>query len=202
MTTPPLAQYSVPERRKRAVELSDKSLDISNQIWHAILRLIVTLSSSGLILTVALADKLFPGLGSLEKLSGFLIIGWILFFISIIFGIVAGVNESLFFGDRANKHIEVINECDEKMSQGIIVDTISMDEQREAIISSTVFWGTVSIDSFILAIIFICVAFLERVVPNAKWYILIISLIFVLGLNLYLLNKRRKLNRPEGSVND
>jgi hypothetical protein len=190
MNKPPLLINNIVAQRTRAEKLFDECLDFSNKIWHGMLRLVITLSSSGLVLTIALVGKLFPAVRSIAELPLLLILSWILFFISIIFGIIAGVSESIFFSNLAHEHSETIKECNKKISKGILFDAFIEDEQTEYIVNSNVAWGAISINSFIVAIIFMCIALLERDIAGAKWYMIIISLSLLIILNLYLIKKR------------
>ncbi|MCX5699644.1 MAG: hypothetical protein NTX01_08380 [Candidatus Omnitrophica bacterium] len=71
--------------REKVYEEFTQYIDEANKIWYGVLRLIITLSSSFLVLTIALVEKLFPPIGGVINLPIFLTISWILLFLSIIF---------------------------------------------------------------------------------------------------------------------
>lgn len=66
--------------RERLSESFRQCLDEANKIWYGVLRLIITLSSSFLLLTIALVEKLFPPINGVIKLPKFLTMSWILLF--------------------------------------------------------------------------------------------------------------------------
>jgi hypothetical protein len=168
-------------------------LDESNKIWYGVLRLVITLSSSFLVLTIALVEKLFPRIGGVINLPQFLIISWILLFISIIFGIFAELYEAVFHGNQARAKGRALRELDQKIAQGLREDTIKIDDQTDYIVHGAIIWGATSIDSFIFAILFICLALLENIISRDVCNIILVwAIIFIIFVNIYLIQKRKK----------
>jgi len=179
--------------REIVSERFTKCIDESNKIWYGVLRLIITLSSSFLVLTIALVEKLFPPIGGVINLPKFLTISWILLFLSIIFGIIAELNEAVFHGNQARARGKMIHELNQKVAQGLKEDTIKIEDETDYMILSTIIWGAVSINSFIFAILFICLALLKNIISTDACVItLIFATIFIISVNIYLIQKRKK----------
>lgn len=167
-------------------------IDESNKIWYGVLRLIITLSSSFLLLTIALVEKLFPPVGGIMNLPKFLTISWILLFLSIIFGIIAELNEAVFHGNRARSRGKLIHELNQKIAQGLKEDTIKIEDETDYIIPGTIIWGAISINSFIFAILFICLALLKNIISRKACIVaLVVATCFMIFVNIYLIQKRK-----------
>ncbi|MGD0336821.1 MAG: hypothetical protein ABSB18_06980 [Candidatus Omnitrophota bacterium] len=179
--------------REIASEKFTQCIDESNKIWYGVLRLIITLSSSFLVLTIALVEKLFPPVGGVINLPKFLIISWILLFLSIIFGIIAELNEAVFQSNQARARGKMIHELNQKIAQGLKEDIIKIDAETDYMIFGTIIWGAVSINSFILAILFICLALLQNIISRNTCLITLVSAtFFIIFVNAYLIQKRKK----------
>jgi len=170
-----------------------QSLDESNKLWYGVLRLIITLSSSFLVLTIALVEKLFPPINGMINLPKFLTISWILLFLSIIFGIIAELNEAAFHENQARARGKTIHELNEKIAQGLKEDTIKIDDDTDYLILNQNIWGVISINSFIFAILFICLALLRNIISrNACVITLVSATCFMIFVNVYLIQKSKK----------
>ena len=167
-------------------------LDKGNNLWHGVLRLVTTLSSSFLVLTIALVEKLFPFIDGKPNLSNFLIVSWILLFVSIIFGIIAELEEAIFQANQANKRARNIKIINKKIVQGLTEDIYKEDDDTDYIVYGSIIWGAISIDSFIFAVICMCLALLKKIISNniciAICIFASISLIFI---NIYMIKKRK-----------
>jgi len=179
--------------REKVYETFTQCIEESNNIWYGVLRLIITLSSSFLVLTIALVEKLFPPIGGVMNLPKFLTASWILLFLSIIFGIIAELNEAVFHGNQARARGKIIHELDQKIAQGLKEDIIKIDDEADYMILGTIIWGAISINSFIFAILFICLALLKNIISrDACVTILIFATLFIIFVNIYLIQKRKK----------
>jgi len=179
--------------RELAYESFIQCIDESNKLWQGILHLIVTLAASFLVLTIALVEKLFPTVTNISTLPKFLIISWILLFVSIICGIISEVDENIFHSNRARSKGRYLNELDKKIAQGLKEDTIELKDDSDNMIHNTIFWGAVCIDTFIIAILCMCFALLIKIIPRNACIIIFLSTLFVLILvNIHLLRKRNK----------
>ena len=179
--------------REKVAEVFFKYIDEANKIWYGVLRLVITLSSSFLVLTIALVEKLFPPIGGVLNLPKFLTISWILLFLSIIFGIIAELNENVFLGNQARARGKTIRELDLKIAEGLKEDAIKIDDKTDYMIPGTIIWGAISINSFILAILFICLALLQNIISKNTCFIILGSAVcFIIFVNIYLLQKREK----------
>ncbi len=179
--------------REIVSEKFTKCIDESNNILYSVLRLIITLSSSFLVLTIALVEKLFPPIGGKINLPKFLIISWILLFLSIIFGIISELNEAVFHGNQARAKGRLIYELNQKIAQGLKEDIIKIGDETDYLIPGTIIWGAISINSFIFAVIFICLALLQNIIAsNACLIALVSATCFMIFVNIYLIQKRKK----------
>lgn len=185
------ARYNLRIARENTNQLFEKDLKESNKLWQGVIRLIITLSSSYLLLTLALAEKLFPKLKNVQEWSLFLISAWILFFLAIIFGLVAELNETIFRGNMGRKRSKFLQEIDRKLAQGLEEDEIELPEKYFE--NGSIVWGACAADFFVVAILCLCLAFLEKIISSCVCVvILIIGLFLLFGLNKYLLDKREK----------
>lgn len=180
--------------RESAVREFNCELAEANKIWYGVLRLIITLASSFLVLTLALVEKIFPLTTSQTTLPKLLILSWVLLFCAIIFGIIAELNELIFCGHQAARHSNYINDCTKKILEGKQKDSIEVDLNSSHMVSNSIVWGVISINCFILAIIFMCVALLAKIFSGFICAIILsIAVIFIFLVNKYLLNKRKNL---------
>jgi hypothetical protein len=185
--------FDIIATKNKARENFEKSMENTNKLWQDVLRLIITLSSSFLLLTIALVDKLFP-LQTAQSLSIYLIVGWILLFVSIIFGIIATLNEIIFISNGANIWIDVMKNCNIKLSEAKTEDTYDIENDKDNYRRfNTIGWGATSINAFILAIIFICIALLEKFISQSMCSLILgTGSLFLLIVTVYLINKREK----------
>lgn len=168
-------------------------IDEANKIWYGVLRLVITLSSSFLVLTIALVEKLFPPIGGVLNFPKFLIMSWVLLFLSIIFGIIAELNESVFLGNQARARGRTLRELDIKIAQGLKEDITKIDNETDYMIPGKIIWGATSIDSFIVAILFISLALLKNIISKKACVVtLVFSICFIIFVNIYLIRKREK----------
>jgi hypothetical protein len=180
-------RVSIQEVRVKLLEIFTNSLEKATKIWHGVLHLIITLSASFLVLTVALVEKLF-----LSEPPFYLITSWVLLFVSLIFGIIAELSAAIFYGNHAVGIANEIKKYNQKLSQGLNDDIITEDDSTKYIIWGDIIWGVLAINAFILAIIFMCTAFLEKYCSGRTCLVtLIICVMCLVGMNIYLLRKRK-----------
>ena len=166
-------------------ESMEKYIEHQNKLWQGVLRLVITLSSSLLIVTIVLVEKMFN-----STIPGYLIFSWILFFISIVFGIIAEINEVIFYSNFALRESKKIKEYEKLLSKREEIPYLPEDDI--GMIYNEIWWGVIAIDSFIFAVLFMCAALLERIISHA-WVcsILIVGIIFIAVVNIYLIRKRK-----------
>ena len=171
----------------------NQCLDESNKLWYDTIHLIITLSSSFLVLSIALVEKLFPPSNGVINLPGFLLTGWILLFLSIIFGIIAKLESAVFHSNQARAKGKILCELDQKIAHGLKEDTIKIKNDSDYIIPGNIAWGATSINSFIFAILCICLALLNKIISKDTCIIILyVAGIFLLLVNIYLIRKRKK----------
>jgi len=166
-----------------------QTLNESNRIWYSVTRLVITLSSSFLLLTLAFVEKLFPTVNELINLPKSLIFAWIFLFLAIVLGIINEIDASIFHGNLAKDKSRVLREIDIKISQGLTEDIIDLAEDYT--IDAPFWYGALSIQSFIIAILCMCLAFSNHLISGAVQIgVFIIGILSIGALTRYLLNKR------------
>ncbi len=172
-------------------------IDASNKLWYGVIHLIITLSSSFLLISLAVVDKLFPSIDKIFNLPGFLIVGWVCLFIAIVLGIIAEIDAAIFHGNLAKDSAKILEECDNKIAQGSKQDTNLKNSDNEYMVNNNVFWGAASVNFFIFAISCLCITFLKRIFPSPTFYscfLAIMVVFFLVVMNYYLLKKRNLLS--------
>jgi hypothetical protein len=96
----------------------DKLFDDANKMWFNVLRLIITLSSSSLLITLALLDKLFPDIKTFTDISNYLVISWVLFLLSVVLALIAKANEIIFYGNVGRYKANRLGELNRIISEG------------------------------------------------------------------------------------
>lgn len=178
--------------REKVSEAFSQCINEANKLWYGVLRLIITLSSSFLVLSIALVEKLFPPINSTINLPKLLIMSWILLFSSIIFGIIAELEAAVFHGNLARAKGRVIHELNQKIAQGIKEDTIRIEDDTDYLVPGKIIWGAISTNCFIFAILCMCLALVSKIIlSNTSIAILILASIFILFINIYLIRKRQ-----------
>jgi len=165
-------------------ESIEKYTEHQNKIWQGILRLIITLSSSLLLVTIALVEKMFN-----SAIPSLLIFSWILLFNSIVFGIVAEINEVIFFSNFALSQSKKRQEYNKLLSEGKEIPYLPEDDT--GMIYNSIGWGVITIASFIFAVLFMCTALLGKVTPRAWPIIIIVGTIFIIAISIHLIKKRK-----------
>ena len=171
----------------------NKCLDETNKLWYGVLSLIITLSSSFLVLSIALVEKLFPSINGVINLSMFLILGWILLFLSVIFGIIAELESTVFHLNQTKAKGRAIRDLDQKIAKGFKEDVIKIEDDTDYIVPGKIIWGAISINFFIFAILCICLALLRKIISIGICVIIFsIASIFLVFVNIYLIQKSEK----------
>ena len=114
-------------------------------------------------------------------------------FFSIIFGIIAELETAAFHGNQARARGRILHELTQKLAQGVKEDTVKIKDDEDYIIPGKIVWGAISIDSFVFAIICICLALLGKVISRGySLAIFAIAIIFLIVVNIYLIRMREK----------
>jgi len=133
-----------------------ENLNQMNERWYGAIRLLITLSTSILLVSISLIDKILPLNSSPLHIKYTLFIGWILFFLSIIFGILTELKGAEFSGVAAREREKVlkkyllqmvndqVGECEINLEEGFI---------RYA----SLFWGLSAVVTFILGVLFVSI---------------------------------------------
>ncbi len=84
-----------------------------------------------------------------------------------------------------------IKEFQKQLSKGI--DVPYLPEDGTGMIYNDIKWGAIAIDSFIFAVLFMCVALLKKVTPCVWvcYVVMITGIIFIVAVNIYLISKRK-----------
>ena len=138
---------------KSICESLQKDFDQSNSMWHSTIRLLITLSSSFLLITLALVKDIF---GEINSLPPSLILGWIGYFFTIICGIFTEINEIIFCGNNNRKNSLLAQDIRQKISEGYhraFIENLSYFD-------NSIYFGTITINLFIVSTGFLCISFL------------------------------------------
>lgn len=185
-------EYNVREALKSTGDRFKGNLEEANKIWFGAIRLMITLSSSFLLLSIAVAEKMFTVNKELV-IPKLLIVGWVSWFLSIIFGVVTELEGSIFFANLAREDDKFLKWCLKKLAQGQEYDEQVQEEGKSYIVDLPILWGALSIDFFMHAIICLCSALLVRVFSTFNtWIAWGIGMVFLVAMNVYLLRKRKK----------
>lgn len=155
----------------------EENLHEANRIWFGAVRLIITLSTSILLLSVALIDRLFPLKNASVLIRNILVIGWLLLFITIIFGIISELDGARFFQKLAKNKTTLMKDYMCKISQGKEFDIIQENLDQRYIEDLPIFWGRLEINSFIIAILCLAIYFLGNIFSITSC-----TLILILGI--------------------
>jgi hypothetical protein len=166
-------------------ESIEKATELQNKIWQGVLRLVITLSASLLLVTIALVEKIFS-----STIPTFIVISWVLYFVSIVIGIVAEINEVIFFSNWSLAGSQKIQKYAKLLSSE---KEIPYPPDDECLMTyNDIKWGVIAIGSFIFAVLFMCAALLEKIISCVwVWVIIIVGTIFIVGVTIHLIRKRK-----------
>ena len=188
-------QFNLVELYQGCFEKINQTLVEGNKLWYGVIRLIITLASSFLLLSLALVDKLFK-IGDSIQIPRLLIYGWIFLLITIILSIVQEIEGAIFYSrlgvDIESKQIEY----SERISKG--ETHIVIDRNRKTIVYPNIWWGIFAINFFIISVIYIALAFLMKTLPGIEKFngwILLGLFIVLLIIDLIFLNEFNKLKK-------
>ncbi|MFA5005501.1 MAG: hypothetical protein WC561_05215 [Candidatus Omnitrophota bacterium] len=171
----------------------DKKLEEGNKLWYGVIRLMITLASSFLLISLALVDKLFKTVDGVN-IPSFLIYGWIGLLATIILSTIQEIEGSLFYSRLAEDMRCKRIEYGKRICKG--ETDIPTDLDKKTIIYSNILWGVLAINSFVISVIFIALSFLLKVLPDAPHkVILLISFIILGGIDMYFLIQYNKLRK-------
>lgn len=173
--------------QKILTKKASQEFAIVTTMWLSTIRLLITLSSSFLVLTIALVDKIFPS--NAQPLSIYLIISWIGYFCSIIFGIITEINEIIFHGNNARDKSKLAEEMRQKISRGESQDLI----ENGSHINNSIIFGVLCIDLFIISTGFLCISFLKNFIneKTSIWSMVIVIFLTII-MNIYFVTKRKQ----------
>jgi len=188
-------EYDIKEARKMVYRNFEGKLHEANRIWHNLLQLIITLSVPLLVLSIALAGKLTS---TVSKQSGglvFLILGWIFLSSAIVCGIIQKLKAAIFYNNQAMEGAKILKDYDKKLVLGETKTKTYQDGETKYTVSSSIWFGVLSIDSFLFALICLCIALLQKVFTELNiWLILSIFIVscVLLGIANVSLLKAKK----------
>ena len=138
-----------------------------------------------MLITIALVAKIFN-----SAIPRFLIYSWILLFISIVFGIIAEINEVIFYSNLGLSESKKRKEYKKLLSKGQEIPYLP--EHDTGLIYNDIWWGVIAIGSFVLAVLCMCAALLEKTMPHVSAaYIMIPGVVFIVIVTIYLIWKRK-----------
>ena len=166
-------------------ESLQKGFIIGNSMWSSTIRLIITLSSSFLLITLALVKDIF---GNIHPLPLLLIIGWIGYFCTIICGIFAEINEIIFHQNENRTNSTLAQEIRQKISEGHEHAFIKNDSH----VNNSIYFGVICINFFIISTAFLCISFLREFIDERDSFLIVLAMILIilLPINIYFIYKR------------
>ena len=145
-----------------------------------------------LVLSIAFVDKVFVAIPI------YIVISWLFFFGSIIFGIIALVNETVEFSNFVHNGSKKREKYVRMIAEGINEMPYEPELHSDLIKYNDIIWGVITLDSFFFAVTFILCALLDKVSlfdkdSSLKFCMgsLIVSTIFIASINIYFLKKRK-----------
>ncbi|MDD4203248.1 MAG: hypothetical protein PHQ52_07260 [Candidatus Omnitrophica bacterium] len=150
-------KYKLQEARQGLYQNLTEVSKNTNKLWQSILRLLITLSTSFLLITLAVVDKMFP---EIETLPLILIIAWIFLLLTIVLGIISELNEIIFKGNISHSYASRIHKIDRLIASGKTEEEIEMP--KEYLIHNDIIFGVLTINFFMLSVLSLCLAFLGK----------------------------------------
>lgn len=171
-----------------------ENLNQMNEMWYGTIRLLITLSTSILLVSVSLVDKILPLNSSPLHIKYALFIGWFLFFLSIIFGILTELKGAEFSGIMAHEREKVLKEYLLKM----IDDQLGEQEinlEEGFIKYASLFWGLSAVVTFILGVSFVSIYAIGNICYISlmrEMVIVFLIIIIIAGLIVNYFRNRKK----------
>jgi hypothetical protein len=139
----------------------EKSLSEASKIWFGVIKLVITLSTSILLLSVALIDRLFP-IRNAGNEKYYLFISWLLLFITILFCIISELQGAWFFKKMAKIRAPLMKTYMRSMQKGQFV-IMQEDLERKYIEDLPLSCGIISLIMFLLSVVCLFVYFAKNV---------------------------------------
>ena len=179
--------------RKTISNLNDniaKNQNYQNDIWFGLLKLVITLSSSMLILSLVFVEKIF------NTIPVYIILSWLFFYLSIIFGIISFIYTTIDFNNyvlkqsaKRDKYVRLLAEKKEL--------PYKPETHSDLMVYFNPILGEISLITFFVAVDSIVVALLNKVINNCYCIIIFVVLIFVTVIVAFLLHYKRKTKTTE-----
>ncbi len=170
-----------------------ENLNQMNERWYGAIRLLITLSTSILLVSISLIDKILPLSNSPPHIKYTLFIGWILFFLSITFGILTELKGAEFSGLAAREREKVLKEYLLKMTNDQFGEQ-EINLQEGFIRYASLFWGLSTVVTFILGVLLVSIYAMGNICfLSLGWEIVIIfSVIIIIATLIVNYFKNRK----------
>lgn len=179
--------------RKTISNLNDniaKNQNYQNDIWFGLLKLVITLSSSMLVLSLVFVEKVF------NTIPVYIILSWLFFYLSIIFGIISFIYTTIDFNNyvlkqsaKRDKYVRLLAEKKEL--------PYKPETHSDLMVYFNPILGEISLITFFVAVDSIVVALLNKVINNCYCIIIFVVLIFVTVIVAFLLHYKRKTKTTE-----
>ena len=181
--------------RKAYEELSKTfkdELDQANDALCGTVRLLITLSSSFLVLGVALVDKVFPIKESPVEMQVALVSSWVLFLLVVVFGVIAELGIARFFQTMAASREHYMKLYLAQISQGLETTILETDLQKSFRVKLPLLWVILEANAFLFAMVGLVLFFAGNIYPITKaWFCfsLFSSFVVIGALNFCLREK-------------
>lgn len=164
---------------KMALKEFKENLDKSNDSWFGVVRLIITLSTSILLVSIGLIDKIFPLKDSKVFIKNILVLGWVLFFMSIILGIITELKNAEFRGKMAKNYEPLLKHYLLQMTKGQFGQQ-EVDLAQSFILYSSLFWGLSEIVTFIFGVLCLSLYSIGNICVLSVWHVIAIMVIVII----------------------
>jgi hypothetical protein len=192
---PQQLQYTLKARELVTIDFY-KNMEETNKLWHEALNLIITLSSSCLLITLALVDKLFPKTTN-NELSHYIIFAWILFFAAIACALIQKLIDVIFQRTLTSEKAAIIEKIDQSLKANQFPNFQEMPGSGEYYKKNEFLFGAIAVDSFLLGILFLSLAFIENLFSCLIILIVLLTGVLLIAyLTLHLLKKTQSPSIP------
>ncbi len=158
-------------------------------MWSSIIRLMITLSSSFLVLTMGLFEVIFPHLKGHLSESWYLPTSWIGFFLVIILGLCQEINELICHQNSVKGYSDIQKVILEKINSGELESDLEMEFGYT---NNPFGFGFFAIQFFILSTSLLSISLIEHFMSRDVIYYVLALVVTLQGvLGLYFLKIRR-----------
>lgn len=170
-----------------------KKIERANELWYGTIRLLITLSTSILLVSVSFVNKISPFQSAVSFAKNILLLGWLAFLLAIVFGIIAELKGAEFYDEHSRNDAQILKEYLRKMAKQQ-VGTIEIDLNEGFVVYPSLIWAFMEVFCFVFGITSMAVYMLANMgAINLLGSILILfSPMGILGSLVFSYSQKRK----------